>query len=137
VVEETPEGLNIVIFDDQGRPMFPEGSKFPTETARQAIAAIAPILGKLPNQVDISGHTAAGGAYPNPRYGPWELSSDRANVVRAILGEFGLPEDRIHAIAGRGAAEPFFSNDPYLSGNERIEILVLNEAPPVPPDLAP
>jgi chemotaxis protein MotB len=137
VVEETPEGLNLVIFDDKGRPMFPEGSKFPTETARQAIAAIAPILGKLPNQIDISGHTAAGGSYPNPRYGAWELSSDRANVVRAILGEFGLAEERIHAVAGRAGAEPFFPNDPYLSGNERIEILVLNEAPPVPPDLTP
>ncbi len=137
IVEETPEGLNIVISDDAGRPMFPEGSKFPTEAARQAIAAIAPILGKLPNQIDISGHTAAGGTYPNPRYGAWELSSDRANVVRAILGEFGLADDRIHSVAGRATAEPFFPNDPYLSGNERIEILVLNEAPPVPPDLEP
>jgi chemotaxis protein MotB len=137
IVEETREGLNIVISDDDGRPMFPEGSKFPTEAARQAIAAIAPVLSKLPNQIDISGHTAAGGTYPNPRYGPWELSSDRANVVRAILGEFGLGDDRIHAVAGRASAEPFFPNDPYLSGNERIEILVLNEAPPVPPDLEP
>jgi chemotaxis protein MotB len=137
VVEETSNGLNIVISDDQGRPMFPEGSKFPTETARLAIAAIAPILSQLPNQIDISGHTAAGGTYANPRYGPWELSSDRANVVRSILGEFGLREDRIHSVAGRAAAEPFFPNDPYLSGNERIEILVLNEAPPVPPDLEP
>ena len=137
MVTETSEGLSILIVDREGRPMFPEGSKYPYEITRQAIAAIAPILRKLPNQIDISGHTAAGGVYDDPRYGPWELSSDRANVVRTLLGEFGLEDDRVHAVAGRATAEPLFPNDPYLSGNERIEILVLNEAPPVPPNLAP
>lgn len=117
--------------------MFPEGSKFPTEVARQAIAAIAPSLRKLSNQIEISGHTAAGSIYPNPRYGAWELSADRANVVRALLGEFGVPEDRIHSVSGRAASEPFFPDAPFLSGNERIEITVLYDNPPVPPGMAP
>src|SRR5215207_9986822 len=41
-VEETDEGLNIVIADRDGRPMFPEGSKYPFELTRKAIAAMAP-----------------------------------------------------------------------------------------------
>jgi chemotaxis protein MotB len=137
IVQETEEGLSILIVDREGRPMFPEGSKYPYEITRQAIAAIAPILRKMSNQIDISGHTAAGGVYENLRYGPWEFSSDRANIVRTILGEFGLEDDRVHAVAGRATAEPLFPNDPHLSGNERIEILVLNESPPVPPGLNP
>ncbi len=137
LVQETETGLSILIIDQEGRPMFPEGSKYPFERTRQAIAAVAPILQRLPNQIDISGHTAAGRSYPDPTYGAWELSSDRANVVRSILGEFGLSDLRVHAVNGRATAEPFFPNDPYMSGNERIEITVLNEAPPVPPDLAP
>ena len=45
-VEETADGLDIQIMDAVGRPMFPEGSKYPFEYTRQAIASIAPILAK-------------------------------------------------------------------------------------------
>jgi len=136
-VEATEDGLNIQLLDHDGRPMFPEGSKYPFETTRQAIATIAPILQKLSSQIRISGHTAAGAIYPNPRYGAWELSSDRANVVRSILGEFGLSDDHIASVTGRATADPLFPNDPYLAGNERVEITVLYKPPPVPPDLKP
>ncbi|MGV8854481.1 MAG: flagellar motor protein MotB [Devosia sp.] len=135
LLEVTEEGLDIQIVDQTGRPMFPEGSKYPTEDARQAIAALGPILEKLSNQITISGHTAAGGTYSNPRYGPWELSSDRANVVRSLLGEFGLSDDRISSVSGRSTSDPFFPNDPYQAANERIKITVLNEPPPVPDDM--
>jgi chemotaxis protein MotB len=137
IVEETPEGLNIRIFDREGHPMFPEGSKYPLEPARAAIAVLGPILDKLQSPVRVSGHTAAGGAYANPRYGSWELSSDRANVVRGILGEFGLTDTLVQAVIGRATSEPFFLNDPYMAANERIEIVVLREAPPVPAGLVP
>src|SRR5690606_16470053 len=61
LVEQTEEGLDIQILDQQGRSMFPEGSKYPLEHTRAAIAAIAPILQQLNAQISISGHTAAGG----------------------------------------------------------------------------
>ena len=137
LVEETEDGLNIQIVDQEGTPMFPEGSKFPYEYTRAAIAAIAPILQQLSNQVTITGHTAAGGTYANPRYGSWELSTDRANVVRGILGEFGLSDDRVASVSGRSSGDPFFPDDPYQAANERIQITVLNQAPPVPSLLAP
>ena len=137
LVEETQEGLNIEIIDQEGRPMFPEGSKYPYETTRKAIATLAPILQKLSSQITIAGHTAAGAAYPNPRYGAWELSSDRANAVRSILGEFGLSDDRVRSVVRRAAADPLFPNDPYLAGNGRVEIVVNYEAPPVPAGLKP
>ncbi|HHY48203.1 MAG TPA: flagellar motor protein MotB [Alphaproteobacteria bacterium] len=137
IVEETEDGLNIVIADQDGRAMFPEGSKYPYEVTRKAIAAMAPLLQKLPNQVRITGHTAAGGTYQNPRYGPWELSFDRANVTRQILEEFGLSSDRIQAVVGRADTDPFFPNDPYLSANQRVSIELIYEEPPVPADLAP
>jgi len=137
IVQQTDEGLNILIADQEGRSMFPEGSKYPYEITRQAIAAIAPVLAQLPNQIRISGHTAAGSMYPNPRYGKWELSSDRANSIRAILEEFGLNSDRVHSVVGQADAEPFFPNNPYLDANQRVSILIMNEDPPVPPELRP
>jgi len=137
LVEQTEDGLDIQIVDQQGRPMFPEGSKYPLEATRVAIAAIGPILQQLNAQVTISGHTAAGGRYDNPRYGPWELSADRANVVRSVLGEFGLSNDRIKSVMGRATDEPYFPNDPYMAANERVRITVLQSPPPVPLGLTP
>ncbi|MEO6394628.1 MAG: flagellar motor protein MotB [Devosia sp.] len=137
VMEDTEEGLNIVIADRDGRAMFPEGSKYPYELTRKAIAAMAPALQKMPNRLRISGHTAAGTTYDNPRYGAWELSFDRANVTRQILEEFGLADDRVESVVGRGEADPFFPNDPYLSANQRVSILLVFEKPPVPVDLEP
>jgi chemotaxis protein MotB len=58
-------------------------------------------------------------------------------VVRGILGEFGLSDDHVSSVTGRAASDPLFPNDPYLAGNERVEITVLYKAPPVPPDLKP
>lgn len=136
-VEDTEEGLNIVISDREGHPMFPEGSKYPFELTRKAIAAMAPSLEKLPNRIRVSGHTASGATYDNPRYGAWELSFDRANVARQILEEFGLSDDRIESVVGRADTDPFFPNDPYLSANQRVSILLIYEKPPVPVDLAP
>ncbi|WMT88809.1 OmpA family protein [Pelagibacterium sp. 26DY04] len=137
IVEATEEGLDIQIIDQRGRPMFQEGSKYPYEWMRAAIAAIAPTLERLPNQVRISGHTAAGVVYSDPAYTAWELSTDRANTVRSILGEFGLSNERIHSVVGRASSEPYFVNDPYLASNERIRITVINEASPIPLNMAP
>ena len=137
ILEETEEGLDILIVDQEGRPMFPEGSKYPYEATRKAIAAMAPILQRLPNQIQISGHTAAGATYSTPRYGPWELSFDRANAARQILEEFGLSGGRLKAVVGRAETEPYFANDPYLAANQRIKITVLHEEPPVPASWQP
>ena len=137
LVQETPQGLDIQIMDQQGRRMFPEGSKYPFEETRKAISAIAPLLDKLSNQIVISGHVASGGTFDDPQYGPWELSMDRANAVRQILGEFGLTDDHISSVTGRATSDPFFPNDPYLPGNERVDIKVLYEPPPVPPNMTP
>lgn len=136
-IEETSQGLNIKIMDQQGTSMFGEGSKYPIEAVRQALAAMAPILEKLPNQLEISGYTAGGEKYDNPRYGPWELSADRANAVREILGEFGLSDDHVKSVTGHATQDPIFPNEPFLAGNERVEITALYAAPPAPANLSP
>lgn len=135
-MQQTPDGTEIEIIDRDGRAMFPSGSKYPLEMTRKAIAAMAPLLQRLPNRVRISGYVAAGGKY-DPHYGPWELSFDRANMTRSILQEFGLSADRIESIVGRADADPFFPSSPYMAANERISILLLDEKPPVPVGLKP
>lgn len=133
-IEVTEEGLDIEIVEQDGRRMFEEGSKVPLRRTQLMIATIAPTLQELNAQVTISGHTAAGMRYPDRRYGPWELSADRANMVRAILNQNGLSDERISSVMGRAASEPYFVNDPFMSSNERVRVSVVFQAPPIPAD---
>ncbi len=129
MVEESKEGLNIDIVDQEGRSMFPEGSKDPYERTRP--------LKATPYRISITGHTSASRTPPQPDYGPWNLSVDRANAVRQILEEEGLPTTNIYEVAGKADTDPLFPDDPYIAANRRVTITLMREAPPVPPDLKP
>ena len=59
LIEEVPEGLNIQLVDQDGRSMFPQGSMFPYERARQLISKLAPVLRQMPNRIAITGHTSS------------------------------------------------------------------------------
>lgn len=133
IFEETEEGLNIMIVDQDGRSMFREGSKYPYETTRRILAKIAPILADMPNRIEVTGHTTTGSAATDPNYTTWELSTDRANIARQILNEYGVPSDQIFSVVGKADTEPLFPNDPFLAANRRISVLLMREAPPIPP----
>jgi chemotaxis protein MotB len=137
MVEESKEGLNIEIVDQDGRSMFPEGSKDPFERTRKIVEKIAEPLKAMPYRVSITGHTSASKTPPPANYGPWNLSVDRANAVRQILEESGLPATNIFEVAGKADTDPLFPDDPYIAANRRVTITLMREAPPVPPDLTP
>ncbi len=137
IVEENDEGLNIMLVDQDGRSMFPEGSKYPYELTRQLLAKMAPVLMEMPNRIRITGHTMSGQVSGNPGYTNWELSADRANAARQILSEYGVPGDRFYSVVGKADSDPMFPNDPFLAANRRISILLMAEAPPLPLDYRP
>ncbi|POF31026.1 OmpA/MotB family protein [Roseibium marinum] len=132
ILEESEEGLNIMLVDQDGRSMFREGSKYPYETTRRLIAKMAPVLAQMPNRIEISGHTTSGQMTSDPSYTGWDLSSERANIARQILSEYGVQEDQFYAVIGKSDTEPLFPNDPYLAANRRIGILLKSEEPPLP-----
>jgi Flagellar motor protein len=134
LMEVTEEGLDIQLIDQDGRSMFAEGSAIPYETTRRLLETMAPVLRRLPNRVQITGHTSAGRPDAPPDRSTWDLSSGRAAATRAILAEFGVADDRFFAVVGKADSEPLFPNDPFLAANRRISILLMNEAPPLPPD---
>ena len=108
MIEETETGLNIEIVDQEGRSMFPDGAKEPFERTRRIIQKLAVPLKALPNRVSVTGHTAASRVPPRPGYGPWELSADRANAVRQILEDEGLPTSHLFMVAGKADSQPLF-----------------------------
>jgi chemotaxis protein MotB len=137
VVTETKEGLNIEIVDQDGRSMFPDGAKEPYQRTRRLIAKIAEPIRKMPYRVTVTGHTAASRQPPRPGYGPFDLSADRANAVRAILQDEGVPMTQIYMVAGRADTQPLFPEDPYLAANRRVSITLMKEAPPAPFGIRP
>jgi chemotaxis protein MotB len=137
MIEETKQGLNIEIVDQNGRSMFPEGSKEPYERTRKLIQQLAIPLKAMPFRISITGHTSTTKLPPQPSYGPWELSADRSNAVRKLLEANGVPPANIYMVAGRADTQPLFPDDPYVAANRRVTITLMREEPPVPPDLRP
>jgi chemotaxis protein MotB len=137
MIEETKEGLNIEIVDQDGRSMFPEGSKEPYDRTRRLLQKLAGPLRAMPNRISITGHSAATRLPPRPGYGGWELSADRANAVRRVLEEEGIPTARFYAVAGRSDTMPLFPDDPYIAANRRVTITMMREEPPLPLDFKP
>jgi chemotaxis protein MotB len=135
--EETKEGLNLEIVDQDGRSMFAEGSKVPYERTRRLIQKLAAPLKATPLRVAIAGHTSAGYVPTRSDYDAFDLSADRANAVRQILEREGLPPAHIFAVSGKADTLPLFPDDPSLSANRRVTITLMRENPPVPPGLTP
>jgi chemotaxis protein MotB len=137
MLEETKQGLNIEIVDQDGRSMFPDGAKEPYERTRKILQKIAPQLKAMPYRLSIVGHTASSKVPPQPGYGPWELSADRANAIRQILEAEGVPTGNIFMVGGKADTEPLFPDDPYMSPNRRVTITLMREEPPLPENLTP
>ena len=144
LVDMTPEGMRIQIVDRSGGSMFASGSaKMPGRT-QQLIKQIAKAISKLPNKISISGRDAL----PDPKrvrqltpfqtqsgYGNWELSSDRANASRRALVAGGITPNRIIRVTGKADTDPLVPEDPFVAQNRRISVVLIREAPVLPPSL--
>ena len=135
--EETKQGLNLEIVDQDGRSMFADGSKEPYDRTRRLIEKLAVPLKATPLRLSIVGHTAAGFVPTRSDYGAFDLSADRANAVRQILEREGVPPGHIFAVSGKADTQPLFPDDPTLAANRRVTITLMREDPPLPPGLKP
>ena len=132
MIEETKQGLNIEIVDQNGSSMFPEASKEPYERTRRVVQRIAGQFKGMSNRITIAGHTSASRRPARPGYGPFDLSADRANAIRRILEEEGVPGNRFAMVAGRADTQPLFPDDPFVAANRRVTITLMREPPPMP-----
>ncbi len=133
LIDQTPEGLRIQLVDQDGRSMFRDGAAQPNDRTRILLRAVSRIINQLPNRISISGHTSIS---PSGRTASsdWALSSARADVARQLLQGFGVDPDRVYQVAGKANSDPLYPDDPMLAGNRRISIILLREAPVLPPD---
>ena len=132
VLRNEKDGLHISIIDQDGRPMFAPQSRVPTDRMKILLSRIATVIQQMPGRLQIVGHTESTGDMAIPGGAAWRLSSERALSVAEIMGNFGLGAGSLAQIIGVADKDPLFPDDPFLSGNRRIELVLLKEAPPMP-----
>jgi chemotaxis protein MotB len=111
-----------VLFGAESATLRPDGGRL--------LAAVAPTLADLPNEMRIEGHAnhlpvTTGGPWPSN----WELSAYRATTVLRALTGHGVPEKRISA-AGYSDTRPLVAAaDPAaITTNRRVDVVVLSTA---------
>jgi chemotaxis protein MotB len=126
-VQLTTDGLRIQLLEDSTGVFFDTGSAVPNPRGFQILALLGRELGSLPNAVRIEGYTDARPYSGNSAYTNWELSADRANAARRVLGRNGLGPDQVVQIRGLADHELRDPAHPYSACNRRITITMLME----------
>ena len=123
VTKVTDEGLVVEIYDLPGAPLFKDETAEAMPVTLAISDLLVDVLNLTTNEIAVNGHLRA---FPvtlieNP---VWDLSADRAQVIRAMLEASGIGPDRMQRIGGFADRKPATS-DPAALRNNRIEIILL------------
>lgn len=127
LIEQTPEGMRIQITDKSKKEMFPLGSADMYDYTEKLLEQVAHVIQKLPNQIEITGHTDAK-PYKNKNNSNWELSSKRANASRRVLDNAGIEPKRIEIVAGKADKDLLVPEEPESPMNRRISLTLLKDS---------
>ncbi len=119
----TDEGLVIEVFDVDGAPLFSGTTATPEPVLRDIATLLSEVLALTANGIALDGHVAA---FPitlidNPA---WTLSSARAQGMRDLLQQTGLPAERVQRVTGHADRRPATVN-PMAGRNNRLEVILL------------
>ncbi len=125
VTKVTDEGLVVEIFDLPDAPLFVEATAEPTGETRKIAGLIAEVLGLAENKIAVNGHlrTLPITLKDNPA---WDLSTARAQAMRALLESDGIASARMARISGHADRKPA-TQDPTAIRNNRLEIILLRK----------
>jgi chemotaxis protein MotB len=123
VTQVTDEGLVIELFDLAGEPLFDEGSAVPMPVMAELAGMMARVFSLVTNDVALGGHVRAQPIVIADNRS-WDLSSERAAMVRKLLETEGFPADRVQRVTGHADRDPAARN-PMAIRNNRIELILL------------
>jgi chemotaxis protein MotB len=107
--------------------LFETSSSALRSDSKAVLDKISDLIGTLPNNIIIEGHTDNRPINTSKFPSNWELSVDRAvNVVRYFVEAKGLEASRFSA-AGYGQFQPIAPNDSAenMAKNRRVNILIM------------
>jgi chemotaxis protein MotB len=126
-VTQTSRGVSVEI---NASVLFAPGEAKLNEQSETALRAVAQVLKKVDNSIQVEGHTddvpINNAMFPSN----WELSAVRASSVVRLFLENGVDEKRM-VVMGHAANEPVASNDTAEGRlrNRRVQLLILPNRP--------
>ncbi|MBC7005635.1 OmpA family protein [Photobacterium sp. BZF1] len=126
-VEAVPQGLRVLVNDDNEKPMFKLGGAELTPFFEDLLLAIAPTFATIENPIMISGHADSSGFSRRAAGNNWLLSGQRAMRAREVLEFGGMPSERVAQVTAMSDTMLLNEDEPYSHLNRRIEILVLTK----------
>ena len=121
----TERGLEIELIesDMNGEVFFKVGSAIVQPKAVEVMSKIAPVLARTNHPLVFEGHTDSR-PFQNPNYDNFDLSHDRANSVRHLMEQFGVPVSQVASVEGYADTRPRIATDPSHFSNRRVTILL-------------
>jgi chemotaxis protein MotB len=113
---------NEVVFEGNRADLRPGGAKI--------LSTIAPPLARLPNTIEVDGHTNQLKARTTYYPSGWELSAARASTVVRYLGDHGLAKNRLSAVGFSDTKPLLDPKDPRsVQVNRRVDVVVQTTLP--------
>ena len=125
VTKVSDEGLVVELFDLEGAELFRGDTAEPMPVLIELAGLLSEVFGLATNSVAVQAHVRS---YPimlidNP---VWSLSAARAQAMRGLLEDKGLPAARIQRVTGFADRLPATA-DPMALRNNRVEVILLRE----------
>jgi chemotaxis protein MotB len=132
-MQVTEEGLEIQVIDSgaEGRKdlLFDINSAGLKPALVTLLGEIASELGKLPNRIEIGGHTDARPFAPGAQQSNWDLSYARANAARQIMEGRGLYPHQVLRVTAYADTKLLNPDDPLADENRRLSVLARRDQP--------
>ena len=129
IVQVTDLGLSIEILDKSRGLLFDVSSASLQPAAVDLLKRLAAQLGRMPNPIQVGGHTENRPRAISARLTSWELAFARAEAARAVLEANGLWSGQVHRVVAYADSEPLVPGNPSADENRRLSILAERTRP--------
>ncbi len=118
----TDEGLVVELFETEDARLFDSEGQ-PTELMEQLSGVVLRVSGLVSNPIAVEGHVRAG-PIVLVKDTSWQVSTERADAVRELLGRQGMTPARFDRVTAHADREPVRVNRMDFR-NSRIELIYL------------
>jgi chemotaxis protein MotB len=129
MVEVTDLGLSIEILDRSPGLLFDAGSATLRPALEELLKRLAVQLGRMPNPIQVGGHTENRSRAASARITSWALAFARADAARVVLETNGLWSGQVHRVVTYADSEPLVPGNPSADENRRLSILAERTRP--------
>jgi len=128
IVQVTDLGLSIEILDKSRGLLFDASARLQPALVA-LLKRLAAQLGRMPNPIQVGGHTENRPRAASARVTSWELAFARADAARVVLETNGLWSGQVHRVVAYADSEPLVPGNPAADENRRLSILAERTRP--------